>query len=90
MCCFNSCNLLVVFLGNLNFLAHKKQSNKLRKVKVIETNHSLDYDDISSLDSNSDSLKSEDVFAGTIGNKPDDEEDGEDTHGIIQILTIHF
>lgn len=65
----------------MNFLAHKKQSNKLRKVKVIETNHSLDCDDISSLDSNSDSLKSEDVFAGTLENKMEDEEDLEDTQG---------
>lgn len=66
----------------MNFLAHKKQSNKLRKVKVIETNHSIDCDDISSLDSNSDSLKSEDVFAGTMANKADEEEDVDDTQGM--------
>lgn len=49
------------FLGNLNFLSHSKQSNKLRKIKVIQPEASQD-SDISSLDSLSESLKSEDVF----------------------------
>ncbi|KRT86779.1 CRAL-TRIO domain containing protein [Oryctes borbonicus] len=57
--------------GNLNFLAHGKRSNKLRRIKVeAETHHDSD---ISSLDSNSDSLRSEDVFAGNPN--PLDEED---------------
>ncbi|EFA06589.2 protein prune homolog 2 [Tribolium castaneum] len=49
--------------GNLNFLAHKKRSNKLRRVKVMETEASEE-SDISSLDSISESLKSEHVFTG--------------------------
>lgn len=69
-------------LGNLNFLAHKKQSNKLRKVKVIETSNTTDYDDISSLDSNSDSLKSEDVFREPDVNRSDEDDYGE---GIINL-----
>lgn len=50
-----------VISGNLNFLSHSKQSNKLRKIKVIHTETSQD-SDVSSLDSLSESLKSEDVF----------------------------
>ncbi|KAF2895733.1 hypothetical protein ILUMI_10437 [Ignelater luminosus] len=49
--------------GNLNFLAHGQRSNKLRRVKVIPTEVSPD-SDVSSLDSISESLKSEDVFTG--------------------------
>lgn len=62
-------------LGNLNFLAHKKQSNKLRKVKVIHTKQSPD-SDVSSLDSNTESLKSEDVFTGADVHKDDEDESG--------------
>ncbi|VEN60211.1 unnamed protein product [Callosobruchus maculatus] len=49
--------------GNLNFLAHNKRSNKLRRIKVMSTRSSED-SDISSIESRSDSLKSEDVFNG--------------------------
>lgn len=59
-------------LGNLNFLAHGRRSNKLRRIKVVQTETTHD-SDISSLDSNSDSLKSEDVFAGNPN--PLDEDD---------------
>ncbi|KAK9696163.1 Bcl2-/adenovirus E1B nineteen kDa-interacting protein 2 [Popillia japonica] len=58
--------------GNLNFLAHGRRSNKLRRIKVVQTETTHD-SDISSLDSNSDSLKSEDVFAGNPN--PLDEDD---------------
>lgn len=44
-------------------MAHGQRSNKLRRVKVIHTELSGD-SDVSSLDSVSESLKSEDVFAG--------------------------
>ncbi|XP_017784259.1 PREDICTED: protein prune homolog 2 [Nicrophorus vespilloides] len=47
--------------GNLNFLAHGKQSNKLRRIKVVPTELDID-SDLSSLGSSPDSLKSEDVF----------------------------
>ncbi|CAH0551813.1 unnamed protein product [Brassicogethes aeneus] len=49
--------------GNLNFLAHKKKSNKLRKISVMSVNRSQDSDD-SSLAGDTDSVKSEDIFAG--------------------------
>ncbi|CAH2010810.1 unnamed protein product [Acanthoscelides obtectus] len=49
--------------GNLNFLAHNKRSNKLRRVKVLPRQSSED-SDVSSIESHSDSLKSEDVFNG--------------------------
>ncbi|KAG5867291.1 hypothetical protein JTB14_031759 [Gonioctena quinquepunctata] len=58
--------------GNLNFLTHNKRSNKLRKIKVVQTQTSED-SDVSSLDSNSDSLKSEDVFNGELEDKLDDD-----------------
>ncbi|XP_050512423.1 short stature homeobox protein-like [Diabrotica virgifera virgifera] len=51
--------------GNLNFLAHNKRSNKLRKIKVVQTQLSDD-SDVSSADTNTDSLKSEDVFNGEV------------------------
>ncbi|KAK9891212.1 hypothetical protein WA026_013527 [Henosepilachna vigintioctopunctata] len=53
--------------GNLNFLSQNKRSNKLRRVKVAHTQTSQD-SEVSSLDSNSDSLKSEDVFNGDLSN----------------------
>lgn len=65
-------------LGNLNFLAHKKQSNKLRKVKVVQIEASPDSDDVSSLDSNTESLNSEDVFAGMAESKTENEQDTQD------------
>ncbi|XP_028141381.2 protein prune homolog 2 [Diabrotica virgifera virgifera] len=61
--------------GNLNFLAHNKRSNKLRKIKVVQTQLSDD-SDVSSADTNTDSLKSEDVFNGEVeefARKLDDE-----------------
>ncbi|KAJ8963102.1 hypothetical protein NQ318_018567 [Aromia moschata] len=63
--------------GNLNFLAHNKRSNKLRRIKVIHTEASQD-SDVSSLDSNSDSLKSEDVFNGENDNPDEKLENEED------------
>ncbi|KAJ8924442.1 hypothetical protein NQ315_007239 [Exocentrus adspersus] len=63
--------------GNLNFLAHNKRSNKLRRIKVLHTE--ADHDsDVSSLDSNSDSLKSEDVFNGENETSDDKQENDED------------
>lgn len=59
-------------------MAHNKRSNKLRRIKVVHTQTSQD-SDVSSLDSNSDSLKSEDVFNGE--NEPP-EEAVEHTDGI--------
>lgn len=43
--------------GNLNFLAHGRRSNKLKLIKVIP----VDDSDVSSIDSITDSLKSEDI-----------------------------
>lgn len=48
--------------GNLNFLSQVKRSNKLRKIKVDTTIHNPD-SDVSSIESISESIKSEDVFA---------------------------
>lgn len=47
--------------GNLNFLSQVKKSNKLRKIKVVPEAHT-DNSDVSSIDSVSDSIKSEDVY----------------------------
>lgn len=47
--------------GTLNFLAYGKCSNKLRRVKVVEAETDND-SDVSSVASNTDSLKSEDIF----------------------------
>lgn len=47
--------------GNLNFLAQVTKSNKLRKIKVVPTSHSQD-SDVSSVDSVSDSIKSDEVY----------------------------
>ncbi|RZC37064.1 prune -like 2 [Asbolus verrucosus] len=60
--------------GNLNFLAHKKRSNKLRRVKVMQTEASEE-SDISSLDSISESLKSEHVFTGQLEMSCEDQDD---------------
>lgn len=57
-------------------MAHEKKSNKLRLVKVVHTQQNDD-SDVSSIDSNTDSLKSEDIFAGNIKNES---EDGEVNH----------
>lgn len=57
--------------GNLNFLTASKRSNKLRKVKVMQTQISND-SDVSSIDSNSDSLKSEDLLPGDKDNEAGD------------------
>ncbi|CAG9826171.1 unnamed protein product [Diabrotica balteata] len=46
--------------GNLNFPAHNKRSNNLRKIKVLQTQLSDD-SDVSSADTKTDSLKFEDV-----------------------------
>ncbi|XP_022913790.1 protein prune homolog 2 isoform X2 [Onthophagus taurus] len=62
--------------GNLNFLAHGRRSNKLRRIKVVHTDMDQD-SDVSSLDSNSDSLKSEDCFQGMIDLDDDCSETGE-------------
>lgn len=70
--------LALCYLGNLNFLAHKKQSNKLRKVRVVQIEASPDSDDVSSLDSNTDSLKSEDVFTEFAETKAENEQDTQD------------
>ncbi|XP_018576117.1 protein prune homolog 2 [Anoplophora glabripennis] len=56
--------------GNLNFLAHNKRSNKLRIIKVLPIESDQE-SDVSSLDSNPDSLKSEDVFNGETENGKD-------------------
>lgn len=61
--------------GNLNFLAHGKKSNKLRIIKVVDT-EPTDESDISSIESITESLKSEDVFAG---NGNEDDTDDEET-----------
>lgn len=63
----------------MNFLAHGQRSSKLRRVKVIPTDVSPD-SDVSSLDSVSESLKSEDVFTGT-GEFNNDE--GRDSPGTV-------
>lgn len=63
------------FKGNLNFLAASKKSNKLRKVKVLQTQISND-SDVSSLDTNSDSLKSEDILPGDNENEKCDDTNG--------------
>lgn len=47
--------------GNLNFLSQVQKSNKLRKIKVVPESHTAD-SDVSSIDSVSDSIKSEDVY----------------------------
>lgn len=47
--------------GNLNFLSQVQKSNKLRKIKVVPESHTVD-SDVSSIDSVSDSIKSEDVY----------------------------
>lgn len=57
--------------GNLNFLAHERRSNKLRKVKVVQTETSPDDSDVSSLESFNESLRSEDVFVGNVSLKDD-------------------
>ncbi|XP_044746195.1 protein prune homolog 2 [Coccinella septempunctata] len=56
--------------GNLNFLSQNKKSNKLRRIKVEPTKLNDD-SEVSSIDSNSDSLKSEDVFNGDLNNMED-------------------
>lgn len=56
--------------GNLNFLCRNKKSNKLRRIKVVPTKTS-DESEVSSIDSNTDSLKSEDVFNGDLSNMVD-------------------
>ncbi|KAL3289190.1 hypothetical protein HHI36_003624 [Cryptolaemus montrouzieri] len=60
--------------GNLNFLSQNKKSNKLRRVKVVHTPTNQD-SEVSSVDSNSDSLKSEDVFNRDLSNLNDLEMD---------------
>ncbi|XP_019866016.2 protein prune homolog 2 isoform X2 [Aethina tumida] len=64
--------------GNLNFLAHKKRSNKLRRISVMSTNRSQDSDE-SSLASNSDSVKSEEIFAGE-GDNSDEKVETDDNN----------
>lgn len=72
--------------GNLNFLAHNKRSNKLRKIKVVQTQLSDD-SDISSLDSNTESLKSEDVFNGELDDFARKLDDGNTTLEPIEPLS---
>nr|XP_023017961.1 protein prune homolog 2 [Leptinotarsa decemlineata] len=72
--------------GNLNFLAHSKKSNKLRKIKVVPTQDSED-SDVSSLDTNSDSLKSENVFNGDLETFEDKLEDETTTPEPIEPLS---
>lgn len=47
--------------GNLNFLAHNKRSNKLRRIRLVHTQESQDSDG-SSVDSNSDESLKSDIF----------------------------
>lgn len=72
-------------------MAHKKQSNKLRRVKVIQTEASADSDEVSSLDSYTESLKSEDVFTGTMEreNDPENESQGKKNITIKSINICH-
>ncbi|XP_063905907.1 protein prune homolog 2 [Zophobas morio] len=72
--------------GNLNFLAHKKRSNKLRRVKVMQTEASEE-SDISSLDSISESLKSEHVFTGQLEISGEDQENEDNSPEPIEPLS---
>lgn len=60
--------------GNLNFVHPNKKSNKLRKIQV-DTSQLVYNSEVSSIDSNSDSLRSEDRFCGNLNTSDDLEED---------------
>lgn len=77
---------IFAILGNLNFLAHKKRSNKLRRVKVMQAEASEE-SDVSSLDSISESLKSEHVFSGQLEISGDDLDTEDNTPEPIEPLS---
>lgn len=54
----------------------------------MQTDHSPDSDEVSSLDSITESLKSEDVFAGAVDK--DERDDDQDTQGKYNLIGFIF
>ncbi|XP_030764815.1 protein prune homolog 2 [Sitophilus oryzae] len=74
--------------GNLNFLAHSKKSNKLRRIRLEQRQDSHD-SDLSSLDSNSDeSLKSDIFDEESDKRKGDTEEDNNSSEPIEPLSAV--
>ncbi|KAF5283872.1 hypothetical protein FQA39_LY04692 [Lamprigera yunnana] len=72
--------------GNLNFLAHNQRSNKLRLIKVLHNDISGD-SDVSSAESMTESLKSEDIYIGNDDLKQDVSVESESSMDPIEPLT---